>query len=426
MLSSEQMVIGTLLGDRRTLPTIRAEVNASHFRTEEGRCIFEVACALADEGKKIDPVLIRQRAAEKRSDLNVEYMIDSMNYAASAASLQTHLDGMKREAFRADMLDALAGAQVRLMSGETPQMICTDLQTDIQKAIEADNSHQIITSEEAMLRFMDHRLQIESGQRKAFIPTGFNSLDNALGGGMVPEGLYILAARPGCGKTTLGLQIAENVAQRGISTLFISLEMSVDQLTARRVAVKTGIPSGDILMKTLDSEQCEAMAKAVEELSKRPLSFNSVRKAGVSNIGILARQVKNCGLVVVDYLGLLQYESGKTLYEQVTKTSNALKRLACSLGIPILCLAQLNREFEGRKGPPRLSDLRDSGAIEQDADGVMLLHRPPVELESESTPALLICTVAKNRHGPMGKDVEMNWYLTNGRIRSAVNERVIP
>lgn len=425
LLTSEHMVLGILLIDGRTLPTIRAEVNASHFRSEPGRCIFEAACALADEGQDIDPALIRQKAAEQGTALDVDYLMQCMDCAATTSNLQVHLEGMKLEVLRADMMEAVSSANVRLMSGESPQMVCADLQTELQKAVDADNAHRIITSSEATLRFMDHRLQIESGKKKAFIPTGFNALDNALGGGMVPEGLYILAARPGCGKTTLGLQIAENAARRGVRTLFISLEMSIDQLTARRVAVKTGIPSGDILMKNLDFEQCEAMARAVEELSTQPLSFNSVRKASVSSIGILARQVKDCGLVVVDYLGLLQYEQGKNLYEQVTKTSNALKRLACSLGIPILCLAQLNREFEGRKGPPRLSDLRDSGAIEQDADGVLLLHRPPVDLESSYAPALLICTVAKNRHGPMGKEIELNWYLRNGRIRAAVNERVM-
>ena len=425
MLTSEQMVLGILLADGRTLPTIRSEVGLAHFRSELGRCVFQTACILADEGQAIDPVLIRQKAAEMGTSLNTEHLIACMDCAVSAASLQQHLDAMKQEALRADMLDAVSDANIRLMSGESPQAVCTELQKSLQNAVEADSTHGVVTSSEAMLKFMDHRLQIESGQRKAFIPTGFNALDNALGGGMVPEGLYILAARPGCGKTTLGLQIAENTAKQGIPTLFISLEMAVNQLTARRLAVQTGIPSGDILMHRLDEAQCEAVANAVGILSSRPLVFNSVRKASVGSIGVLARQVKGCGLVVVDYLGLLQYEPGKNLYEQVTKTSNALKRLASSLGIPILCLAQLNREFEGRKGPPRLSDLRDSGAIEQDADGVLLLHRPPVEVESSSAPALLICTVAKNRHGPMGKEIEFNWYLKNGRIRSAVNERVM-
>lgn len=425
MLTSEHMVLGILLVDGGTLPTIRAEVNASHFRSEPGRIIFEAACALADEGQEVDPALIRQKAAEQGAVLDAHYLVQCMDCAVTTANLQVHLEGMKQEVLRADMLESVAGANVRLMSGEAPQMVCADLQTELQRAVDADNAHRIITSSEAMLRFMDHRIQIESGQRKAFIPTGFNALDNALGGGMVPEGLYILAARPGCGKTTLGLQIAENAARRGIRTLFISLEMSIDQLTARRIAVNTGMSSNDILMKNLDPKQCEAMAGAVEELSTRPLSFNAVRKASVSSIGILARQVKECGLVVVDYLGLLQYEPGRNLYEQVTRTSNALKRLASSLGIPILCLAQLNREYEGRKGPPRLSDLRDSGAIEQDADGVLLLHRPPVEPGVSYSPAPLICTVAKNRHGPMGKEIEFNWYLGNGRIRSIVNERVM-
>lgn len=420
-MTSEMVVLGTLLGDGRTLQTIRAEVGATDFQTEAGRCIFETACTLADEGSAVDPVLIRSRAASAGISLDTAFMVEAMNLAGTAASLQRHLSGMREAVLRSRVMNAVSSANVRLMADESPQTVCADLQADIQRATDADTSNRVVSSATAMSEFLDHRMMIESGKKKAYVPTGYAALDNALGGGLVPEGLYILAARPGCGKTTFGLQIADRVAAKGIKVLFVSLEMATTQLTARRLAVETGISSGDILMHRLDDEQNNAVAAAMERLSTRPLVFNSVRRASVGSIGILARQVKDCGLVVVDYLGLLQYEPGKTLYEQVTKTSNELKRLACSLGIPIFCLAQLNRELEGRKGPPRLSDLRDSGAIEQDADGVLLLHRPPIE---EGTgPALLVCNVAKNRHGPMGRDIELNWYLNNGRIRSIVNER---
>ena len=122
------------------------------------------------------------------------------------------------------------------------------------------------------------------------------------------------------------------------------------------------------------------------------------------------------GLVVVDYLGLIRNSAGKSLYEKATDTSNNLKRLARTLGVPIICLAQLNREVEGRCGKPRISDLRDSGAIEQDADGILLLHRNMEDIpENDYTPTKLICTVGKNRHGKTG-EMRFQFFLSSGRI----------
>ena len=120
--------------------------------------------------------------------------------------------------------------------------------------------------------------------------------------------------------------------------------------------------------------------------------------------------------VVIDYLGLMKHGDGKSLYERVTATSNGLKRMARNLGIPVLCLCQLNREVESRKNePPRLSDLRDSGAIEQDADAVLLIHKFTLENENEYDAIPMDLHVAKNRHGKTGK-VEFVWYMRNGRM----------
>jgi len=419
MFDSETMVLGALLGDPRSFPEIRGAVSLDDFATETGKAVFRAACSLVDDGTRLDPVLIRSRAAEQGNELDSQMLINMMAVSA-VGDLHIHLQGMKDAVMRSRLLEAVSGAYLRLGSAEPPQGIYTDLQAELQAAVDRNDAHRLITSEAAMLEYVDHRAEVEAGKKRAFVPTGYNSLDNALGGGMVSSGLYILAARPGCGKTTLGLQIAEKVAATGIKTLFISLEMDTIQLTARRLAVETGIPSRRIMLHRLEDAEHGRIAAAMDKLHSHPLFFNKATRATVGSIGVQARQIKGCGLVLVDYLGLLQYEQGRTLYEQVTKTSNALKQLARSLGIPILCLAQLNREMEGRKGPPRLSDLRDSGAIEQDADGVLLLHRP--EIVDNTGPALLTCTVAKNRHGPMGAEVELNWYLANGRLVPVYHE----
>ena len=420
-LDSELIVVGAILGDSRNLRVIRAELSADDFRTELGRAVFTAACALEDDGKPVDPVTIKEEAAVSGSALDISSLISAMEVSA-AADLDVHIQGMKSDVLRSGLMEAVSSAYLRLGREEPPQIVCADLQGAIQQAVERDYSRALVSSADAMLSFMDRRIAVEDGTAKAFASTGYNGLDNALGGGLVSGGLYILGARPGCGKTTLGLSVAERVAASGTPVLFISLEMPVDQLTARRLAVETGLSTTKILLHSLSDTENQLVADAMDKLHTRPLFFNQERRVTVASVGIQARQVKHCGLVVVDYLELIQHGPGRSLYEKITETSNSLKRLALSLNVPILCLAQLNRELEGRKGPPRLSDLRDSGAIEQDADGVLLLHRP--QYEDKNGPAPLVVAVAKNRHGPAGDELLFNWYLTNGRIRPTTHERL--
>lgn len=420
-LDSEMIVAGAILGDYRTLRVIRAELSADDFRTKLGQAVFTAACTLEDEGKPVDPVTIKADAASRGTVLDIQDLASAMELSA-VSDLSVHIRGMKDDLLRSGLMEAVSNAYLRLGQDEPPQIVCADLQGAVQQAVERDHSHYLISSADAVLEFMDRRIAIDDGGTKAFVSTGYNVLDNALGGGMVSGGLYVMGARPGCGKTALGLSIAERVAASGTPVLFVSLEMPVVQLTARRLAMETGLDTTRILLHSLSDTENQMNADAMDKLHTRPLFFNQERRVTVSSIGVQARQVLNCGLVVVDYLGLIQHGPGKSLYEKVTETSNSLKRLALLLNIPILCLAQLNRELEGRKGPPRLSDLRDSGAIEQDADGVLLLHRP--QGEEQSGPAPLVVFVAKNRHGPAGSELMFNWYLNNGRIRPTVHERL--
>lgn len=413
MYDSEKTIIGTILVDARALAVVRPLLSPADFQTAVGQAVFRAACSLEDEGLTPDPALIRDRAAEQGEQLTNDVLADTMSCVTASSNLPAHAQVMKNFLFRSRLLDAISAAQGELLLERDPEAVCAVLQANVEKAVEQTGGNTLVNGDAAILEYMDHRIAMEEGEKRSYIPTGFTALDNALGGGMVQSGLYVLAARPGCGKTTMGLQIAEKVAASGVPVLFISLEMPTLQLTGRRLAVATGIPSFKILMHSMADEEHAAVAEAADKLRSHPLVFNSVGNASVGSVGVLARQVKNCGLVVLDYLGLLQYEQGKSLYEQVTKTSNALKRLALSLGISLLCLAQLNRELEGRKGPPRLSDLRDSGAIEQDADAVLLLHQLQAD-DGELTP--LVCSIAKNRHGRAGIDVEFAWSKSNGRI----------
>ena len=242
------------------------------------------------------------------------------------------------------------------------------------------------------------------------VATGITAIDDLLSGGMINGGLYILAANTGCGKTALALQIADAVANEDSSVLFITLEMDESQLTARRLARVAKVPASHLIMQRLSDDEYEHIRQQLPTLKQKYLVFSSEGVFTVSNIQALAGQVPNLRLVIIDYLGLLRSEPYcGNRYEATTAISNALKVLARLFGVPVLCLAQLNRANAQRPDKhPILADLRDSGSIEQDADGVLLLYRPdmyascPIPTDKEVA-VRVECNLAKHRHGATGR-----------------------
>ena len=234
---------------------------------------------------------------------------------------------------------------------------------------------------------------------------------------MVKEGLYIVAARPGVGKTSFGL-IAADLAAKKHRVLFVSLEMSETQIMARRYANVSAVGITPLLYGTLDPKDMDKLHEASSALRGRQMFLSNRTGVTVADIEVMCR---SCGaeLVVIDYLGLIQGE-GQSIYERTTKISGDLKRMARSLKIPVLCLAQLNRTSESRSDKhPTMSDLRDSGAIEQDADAILLLHRPGLYMDEQPSGSQaqdFEIQIAKNRHGPTGK-VVLTWYARNGRFQ---------
>ena len=211
------------------------------------------------------------------------------------------------------------------------------------------------------------------------------------------------------GKTTFALQIADNIAKAVGAVLFVSLEMSLEQLQAKRIARLTGIPSDDVLLGDEEHLDFDKIVSASNILKGLPVYISRRPAATVAQIRHMAKSIPGVQCVVVDYLGkITPADKRASRYEAVTDISGALKTLAVELGVPVLALAQLNRENTGRSDKrPQLSDLRDSGAIEQDADSVIMLHREDYYEMAEASMAAnesveLEIIVRKNRHGRIG------------------------
>lgn len=410
-IAPDVSLAGAILIDPRCLDEIRRSITADMFGDQRCRAIFEAACELSDEGKTIDPVTIRGRAESWDNDFSAQ----AMEITLTASNVGAYCGALQTEHLRRELLTGIREAGESLAAGHDPLYEASELMTLAESITKGSYDAGAVSARSAAMELMEDIERIDGGY-EPFAGSGFPGLDKLLGGGFIREGFYVLAARPGCGKTTLAAAIAERMLEKGRRVLFISLEMSRKQLMARRLAAEAGVVTATkILRGDLTDAEYTAVSESAVKLSKRPLFFNRKAALNASEIQFLAKQ-NRADIVIIDYLGLMQHEGGKSLYERVTATSNRLKRMARSLDIPVLCLAQLNREVEGRQSQePRLSDLRDSGAIEQDADGVLLIHKPNMGDIGEYDPTPMQVTVAKNRHGRTGK-LEFNWYMRNGRI----------
>ena len=410
-ISPDVSLAGSILIDPRCLDEVRRTITPEMFGDRRCRAIYEAACELSDEGATVDPVTIRSRAAEWDDAFSQQ----AMEITLTAANVGAYCEALHTEFLRRELLAGIQERADALLAGHDPLGEATELLTLTERIAEGSYDAGVVSAREAAAELLEDLDRVDEGYR-AFVETGISDLDRIRGGGLIREGLYILAARPGCGKTTLAAALAERMLERGRRILFISLEMSRKQLMARRVAADVGrATAAQILRGELSEEERKAVGESLVKLAKRPLFFNRRASLNTSEIQFLAKQ-NRADVVIIDYLGLMKHDAGKSLYERVTGTSNQLKRMARGLETPVLCLAQLNRGVEGRQNQePRLSDLRDSGAIEQDADGVLLIHRPAIEDADEYGPTPMEVTVAKNRHGRTGK-IELNWYMRSGRI----------
>lgn len=409
MLESESAVIGALLIDPEpVLPIISSQLTEDDFEQENNRSIFSAALRLQRAEKTIDAVSLCTESKVPQS-----YIMELMNYTPTAAYVQSYIDGTITASIGRRLLLAAKSVEERIVGGEAPESVCGWLHSETENMAETRMQSDVISSLDACTEFFNDI----SGGKRQYIGTGYDNIDRVMK--LVNGGLYILAARPGCGKTTLALQIADKVAKAGNAVLFVSLEMTTGQISAKRIATQSGVPYDTVYNGTANAEEWEKITMACGKISEWPVYINRRDTAKVSDIEFMARNTKGLSLVIIDYLGLIRQPEGKSLYEKTTCTSGQLKHLAKTLNVPVICLAQLNREVEGRQGErPRLADLRDSGAIEQDADGVMMLYRNMDDDAPETNARTLQCYIAKNRHGKMG-DLVFQFFLNTGIIVSA-------
>ena len=416
---AEYSAIGCILIEPRCLQVVRELIpTAEMFCSENCRKAFETCCTLADDGKLFDPVIVAQT-----TDLDRKFLMDCMELVPSCYGAEQYARYV-RDGYRRRQLHEIGSKLVEeaLFAGNDTNEILSEARTALDTLGNSGSCHAK-TAMDSLTAFLQFRADVSEGKRST-IKTGFPSVDGILGG-MVQGGLYVIAARPGVGKTAFSVAIADMIAKNR-SVLFVYLEMTENELNARRIAAVSNASftySKLMFGKTTESEDV-AVIEACSELYKRKLRILEASRMTVSAIEIEARNT-SAEILMIDYLSLIDSTNRKlSEYERVTQISGELKRMAKRLNIPVICMAQLNREsVSGTSGntdrQPKLSQLRSSGAIEQDADAVMLIHRPEYG-QTEVTrnavaPQQFYVIVAKNRHGRTGT-AELQWIAPVNRF----------
>lgn len=416
-LHAEQSVLGALMLDNDAIDLIEVPLGEEHFGREDHRRIYRTITGLIASGKPADVVTVDAALGEIGLSAQCGGIAYLGEMAASVMSMVTIRRYAEIVVERATLRALMAASDQIATMALSPAMRLADKLVAAQGALMA-----VCDGASAKRREPQHIADILARHRVAMeeraagkapvISTGFGDLDDLLGGGLRPGQFVLVAARPGMGKSSLGLQIAQAAAARGITSLLCSQEMPEIELADRVVCIAGGIRMDAIRgQKALNTWDMERYDHTVRQMSATPLVMDDQPSLSLIDVATKARQVRRkrgLGLLAIDYVQLMS-GSGDSRNAELERISRGLKQLAKEMSIPVVAMAQLNRSLESRPDKrPHLSDLRDCGGLEQDADVVIAIYRDETyhsESLDKGTAELL---VRKNRQGAMG-DCRLAW-----------------
>ena len=417
---AEQAVLGSILTDPDCVPDVLRQVRAEYFYSPVNRDIFETVLYMFNFGRTIDLVTVAEQMLERgvlRDENTGNYLVELRRTTPTSANVGEYIAILRDKALQRE-LGRVGGEITKMVSeglGSADEMLET-----AEREVYALRSDRSIGGLKPVSEIMQtvytelNRLSEEGGVLPG-IPTGLTDLDNRILG-LNPGELVLVASRPGMGKTSIALNIALHAAKHtGKAVAVFSLEMSREQLVIRLLSGQSHVNSQKLLRGTLSTEDWRLVVSAAGIISTTRLMIDDNPSLSVADMNAECRRVRDLGLVVVDYLQLMQSaggkktSSGENRQNIVADISRAMKIMAKELGVPVLCLSQLSRAAEGRPNKrPMLSDLRESGAIEQDADVVIGLYREGYYNSECENPNSAEAIILKNRKGEVGT-VELMW-----------------
>ncbi len=419
-LEAEQAVLGSILIDSRCVPDVIGVLRPEDFYLEQDREIFEAIWSMFNFSRPIDPVTLLDKLRERGSfdeRTSFEYVKQLMEVTPTAANALQYAQIVRDKALLRDLAEAAADIETSVFQGEgTAQDVLEAAEKRIFALRKGRGNGSLEHIGTILLKVYDRLNELaQSGQTIPGLSTGFIDLDRKING-LNKTDLILIAGRPGMGKTSMGLNIALNVAKKhpDQTIAFFSLEMSREQLVLRLLSGESFLDSQVLLTGQLTEDQWSKLGLAASALSQTDIRVDDDPGITVAEMNAKCRRLDKLGLILVDYLQLMtsaggQNRSGENRVQIVGEISRSLKIMAKELSVPVICLSQLSRANESRSDKrPMLSDLRESGAIEQDADEVLFLYRD--DYYNENSPERNVCEVivAKNRHGETGT-VKLQW-----------------
>ena len=416
-LEAEQTILGAVLTEPSVLSVVLEKIKPDSFFHEQHKALFQIIVQMFTSGEKADVITVLNAAMQQHLfDTTQEgraYLAALINMVPSVANIESYCDIVAEKYYLRSLAFAARSILQDVQSGEADAQVLLDSAEQRMFDIRQGRSIQgLVKIGDAICEAYDRIGKIAGPDKEKYLGarTGYKYLDTVTSG-LNKSDLILIAARPGMGKTSFALNIATNVARRGDKEVAIfSLEMSKEQLATRMLSTEALVDSHKLRSGFLTSEDWVRLATSAGVLSGLPMYFDDTAGVTVQQIKAKLRRMKNLGLVVIDYLQLmtstLKTDNRVLVISEITRQ---LKIMAKELDIPVILLSQLSRGPESRNDKrPMLSDLRESGSIEQDADIVMFLYRDAYYNKDSDTPNLSECIIAKNRHGETGT-VNLVW-----------------
>ena len=420
-LEAEQAVLGSMLIDSRCVNDIVGLVRPDDFYLQANRDIYETMFEMFSFSQTIDPVTVLEKMRERGvfdEQNSSKYIMQLMEITPTAANAKQYGKIVREKALLRALLTATSDISESIYEGVgTTQDILEAAEKRIFSIRRGTTNDSLEPVRTIMVSVYDRLLElIDKGDDISGISTGLKDLDKFISG-LNKSDLMILAARPGMGKTSLALNIALNVAKKypKRTVAFFSLEMSKQQLVTRLLATQSFVDNKKLTTGKISDDEWPKVSLASAALSKTDLRVDDNPSITVAEMNAKCRRIDDLALVVIDYLQLMTGTGNKANYggenrqQVVSDISRSLKIMAKELDVPVLCLSQLSRSNESRQDKrPMISDLRESGAIEQDADEVIFIYRDDYYNKDTEKQNVAECIIAKNRHGETGT-VELQW-----------------
>ncbi len=413
-IEAEQSLLGAMMIDCAGVPVGVDTLRAGDFSDPVHAAVYSAALSLHERGEPVDVMTIRAEIGSTKLRAGWESYVASLTeLVATSANAAHYARIVRKEARRRDMLKACARAfEQAKAEGADGDEIMQGLTAYLAQLAEGRELTRPVTMRElvrAEFKAIEHRH--EHGEVVG-LETGFPALDRLLSG-LEPAGLVIIGGRPSMGKSTLATNIVENMALRGGKRgLIFSLEMTSEEQAQRSIASEARVDLHRIRTGRLTENDWPRLAAAIGRLDTDQVALVNKGGIGVAELRSIARQYHArhpVDVIVVDYLQLMEGASGDNREQEVASISRGLKALAMELRIPVIALSQLNRSVESRSDKrPLLSDLRESGALEQDASQVLFVYRDDFYNPKSQEPGVAEIGVAKNRNGPPGM-VKLRW-----------------